>query len=114
MGNHAPQERPERLFLGNGNVAPLKEHRLNTDGDDRSPLLRIAVALERLADHLAPKPDNIVGTDYVASRLGCTPTHVARLARDGSIPSGCVVRGCGDGRPWRFVRQRIDDWLETR
>jgi hypothetical protein len=77
-------------------------------------LLRIAIALERLADHLAPEPQDIVGTNYVAGKMGCTPTHVARMTRDGEIPISCVAPGCGDGRPWRFRRARIDNWLETR
>jgi hypothetical protein len=84
---------------------------MNVANGDPSPLERIAVALERLADHLAPEPDNVVGTDYVAGKLGCTLTHVARLARDGGIPAGCIVPGCGDGRPWKFLRARIDNWL---
>lgn len=82
---------------------------------------RVANALEgiyatlvRLADHLAPDPDKIVGTEYVAAKLGCTPTHVARLARDGEIPPSCVVPGCGDGKPWKFVRVKIDNWLAAR
>jgi hypothetical protein len=90
------------------------DHRGNVANGASSPLERIAAALERLADHLAPEPDNIVGTDYVARRMGCTPTHVTRLARDGSIPLSCVIPGCGDGRPWKFLRDRIDRWLEVR
>jgi hypothetical protein len=88
--------------------------RLNVNDGELSPLVRIAIALERIADHLAPEPENVVGTDYVARKLGCTSTHVARMVRDGNVPLSCVVPGCGDGRPWKFLRQRIDDWLEMR
>ena len=95
-------------------LASKTVQRLNIAYRDPSLLERIAVALERLADHLAPDPNNIVGTDYVAGKLGCTPTHVARLARDGSIPVSCFVPGCGDGKPWRFLRARIDNWLVVR
>jgi hypothetical protein len=87
---------------------------LNTSNGDQSALLRIAVALERIANHLSPEPSDIVGSDHVAARLRCTPTHIARLARDGSIPASCIVPGCGNGKPWRFLRHRINNWLETR
>ena len=96
------------------NLASKTVQRLNIVYGDLSPMERIAAALERLADHFAPEPDNVVGTDYVAGKLGCTPTHVARLARDGSIPVSCFVPGCGDGKPWRFLRARIDNWLGVR
>ena len=108
-----PCEGPQQSHLKSGEMANhLEKYWLGVG--DQSPLLRIAVALERIADHLAPEPENIVGTGYVARKLGYTPTHVARLARDGDIPSSCVVPGCGDGRPWKFMRLRIDNWLETR
>ncbi len=94
--------------------AGVEKQRLNIGNGHPSPLVRIAVALERIADHLAPGPENIVGTDYVAGKIGCTPTHVARMIRDGDIPLSCAVPGCGDGRPWKFLRARIDNWLETR
>ena len=81
---------------GNGNGP--KEHAKG----DPSPLERIAIALEQLADRLAPDPENIVGTEYVSAKMGCSQTHVARLARDGDIPASCVVPGCGDGKPWKF------------
>jgi hypothetical protein len=115
QGHHEPHRVLARSLPIEGDIgATLENQRLNIDSGGPSPLERIAVALERIADHLAPEPDNIVGSDYVAGRLGCTPTHVARLARDGSIPANCVVTGCGDGRPWKFLRARIDDWLGMR
>lgn len=108
------QDLRQSLSGRNALTAHPEKRRPNVKDDSHSLLERVAVALERIAEHVAPKPDNIVGTDYVASRLGCTPTHVARLVRDGSIPISCVVAGCGDGRPWKFLRARIDDWLEMR
>jgi hypothetical protein len=83
----------------------------------RSALNRIArrlAPLARLADSLAPPPREIVGTPYVAHRLGQTTTWIADLARQGRIPAKCVVPGTGNGKPWKFYRQRIDDWLEAR
>jgi hypothetical protein len=75
---------------------------------------RIAVALERLADHVAPLPADIVGSGYVAQRLGCTTVWVAEMARRGDLPKGCIVPGTGNGKLWRFYRQKIDQWLATR
>jgi hypothetical protein len=115
QGHHEPLQVREPSFPAEGCLeACREEQRLNVSDADPSPLERIAVALERLADHLAPDPDNMVGTDYVAGKMGCTQTHVARLARDGGIPISCIVAGCGDGRPWKFLRARVDDWLGMR
>jgi len=82
---------------------------------------RLAVALEnisasqkRLADHFDPPPSDIVGTDYIANHLGCTQVWVTDLVRGGGIPKSCVVVGTGNGKPWRFYRSRIDDWLARR
>jgi hypothetical protein len=70
--------------------------------------------LKRIADHFDPPPPDKVGTEYVAHRLGCTPTWIADLARQGEIPPNCVVPGTGDGKPWKFHRPLIDRWIETR
>jgi hypothetical protein len=70
--------------------------------------------LPRLADSIAPAPDDIVGTPHVAARLGCTVTWVAELVRNGEIPKSCVVPGTGAGKPWKFFRERIDQWIKTR
>jgi hypothetical protein len=85
------------------------------------PLARIAEAIERLqhqiariADHFDPPPPDKVGTPYIADRLGCTTVWITEMVRSGEIPSGCVVPGTGNGKPWKFFRARIDDWLETR
>lgn len=96
------------------------------------PLERIAIALERLnatqsayweaisksidriAAKLDPPPSDIVGTAYIADRLGCTVTWVSETAREGKIPTNCVVPGTGNGKPWKFYRTRIDVWLASR
>ena len=75
---------------------------------------RIATALERIADRLAPEPADIVGSGYVAERLGCTTVWVAEMARKGDIPKSCLVPGTGTGKPWKFYRGKIDQWLESR
>lgn len=86
-----------------------------------SLLERIAVAverqsssLERLADRLAPQPGDIVGTPYIRERLGCTSAWITQLIKDGKIPNQCIVEGTGNGKPWKFYRRQIDDWIKTR
>ena len=74
----------------------------------------MAADLKRIADKLDPPPPAIVDTVYVAKRLGCTTTWIAQQIRDGSIPSSCVVVGTGNGKPWKFHRDRIDRWIEAR
>jgi hypothetical protein len=48
-------------------------------------LLRIAVALERIAEHAAPQLPDKVGTPYVAKKLGCTTVWIAEQIRSGRI-----------------------------
>lgn len=75
---------------------------------------RIATALEKLANHFAPPPPDIVDTGYVATRLDCTREYVSQMAKRGDIPRNCVVAGTGWGKTWKFYRSRIDRWIESR
>jgi hypothetical protein len=121
MRNAANKLNTIPLDLDDG-VAPTKATPFGTppfSTGDRSPgvemiLDRIATALERIADQLAPLPSDIVGSGYVAKRLGCTTVWVAEMARRGDIPKSCLVPGTGNGKLWRFYRQKIDRWLATR
>ena len=70
--------------------------------------------LKRIADHFDPPPPDLVGSTYIADRLGCTTVWVAEMARRGIIPTSCVVQGTGNGKPWKFLRVRIDEWLKRR
>jgi hypothetical protein len=70
--------------------------------------------LTRLADTLAPVPQDVVGTPYVAKQLGCTVTWVAEMVRKGDVPQKCIVPGTGKGKPWKFYREQIDAWLARR
>jgi hypothetical protein len=79
-----------------------------------SPWSQLAVDLRRIADHFEPPPPDKVGTEYVAERLGCTTTWIADLVRREEIPSSCLVRGTGNGKPWKFHRWLIDGWIESR
>ncbi len=74
----------------------------------------IAESIGRLADFFAPAPKDKVGTGHVARLLGVTPTRVGQMATKGIIPKGCVVAGTGKGKPWKFYRDRIDEWVESR
>jgi hypothetical protein len=74
----------------------------------------IAHSLQRIADKVDPPPAAIVGSRYVAGRLGQTTTWVAEMARNGTIPKGFLVPGTGKGKLWKFYRARIDEWLAAR
>lgn len=58
-------------------------------------------------------PD-LVGSRYIADQLDCTTVWVTMMTRQGRIPASCVASGSGNGKPWKFVRVRIDAWLRTR
>jgi hypothetical protein len=77
-------------------------------------MLRIEHHLARIADHFDPPPPDKVGTTYVAAKLGCTTDWIAMMVRDGAIPPSCLVAGTGNGKPWKFYRARIDEWIEKR
>lgn len=74
----------------------------------------IARDVGRIADKLDPPPPNVIDSPTVAARLACTSTWVAEMARRGEIPAKCVVPGTGNGKPWKFFRDKIDEWLRTR
>ena len=74
----------------------------------------MARSVARIADALAPPPPDIVDSVYVAGRLGCTTTWIADQARSGDIPRRCIVAGTGRGKPWKFHRRAIDEWIESR
>lgn len=74
----------------------------------------MAADLRRIADKVDPPPPDKVGTPYVAERLGCTTVWVTEMIRSGDIPRSCIVPGTGNGKPWKFHRGRIDEWLESR
>ena len=97
----------EELAPGLHAVSPKDIH---VPGD----LGRIAEAIERIAVHIVPEPLAIVGTDYVAQRLGCTQTWITDQTRRGEIPKHCCVEGTGNGKPWKFHRRKIDQWIKSR
>jgi hypothetical protein len=82
--------------------------------EDVNIVAQVAHALTRIADHFDPPPPDIVGTPYVARKLGCTTVWVTDMIRSGKIPKSCVVPGSGNGRPWKLYRRHIEKWIETR
>lgn len=92
-------------------VPSIDPDRLHSYLDDTH---RMADALTRLADHFVPPPADIVDTTYVADRLGCSIEWISQQARQGLIPKSCLVEGTGNGKPWKFRRHQVDDWIVNR
>jgi len=103
-GLHQRVERIEAT-LDAGNGQPMANSAVMAD---------MAANLARIADALTPKPADIVGSPYVANLLGCTTVWVAEMVRRGDIPKNCVVPGTGNGKPWKFYREKIDAWVKSR
>jgi hypothetical protein len=82
--------------------------------DSLRVLAEVQADLRRIADHFDPPPSEIVDTPYIAERLGVTTTRIAQMVREGTIPKGCIVRGSGNGRLWKFHRRQLEDWLAKR
>jgi hypothetical protein len=70
--------------------------------------------LKRIADQLDPPPPDVVDTTYVAEKLGLTTKRIAQMALAGEIPSHCIVPGTGYGTFWKFLRSKIEPWIEAR
>jgi predicted DNA-binding transcriptional regulator AlpA len=90
------------------------DHHASASHDLLGLLREVAFQLGRIADHFDPPPPDIVGTPYVATKLGCTTDWIAIMVREGQIPPSCVIQGTGNGKPWKFRRSRIDQWIEQR
>ncbi|OAI41508.1 hypothetical protein AYO40_00295 [Planctomycetaceae bacterium SCGC AG-212-D15] len=90
---------------------PAERDQIQTFLDD---VHSIAESLARIADHVAPLPSDIVGTPYIAQRLGCTTSWITELIKTGEIPKNCIVEGTGNGKPWKFHRRAIEEWIKTR
>ena len=68
-------------------------------------------AIGNLVATLTPKVPDFVGTDYIASRLGCTTQWVAKMAENGDIPKACIAPKISGGRIWQFHRDAVDAWF---
>ena len=98
-------------------LAAVKSYLNEEDGDvinvvgTMEPMERIAYGIERLIEVLVPKTSELVGTGYVASRLGKTKQWVGKMAERGTIPKDCIAPKVSGGRIWKFYRDKIDAWL---
>jgi len=97
------EKRPMEMTAGGNDiaalVAALKEH---------------TRAIGSLVATLAPPVPDLVGTDYIARRLGCSPQWVGQLAERGEIPRACIAPKISGGRIWKFHRDKIEAWLRDR
>ncbi len=85
-----------------------------SSGSVRHPEVAVDEFMRQLGDVSRAKPPELVGTRYVAERLDCTTVWVTELIRKGEIPVSCIAPGTGNGKPWKFVRVRIEEWLKRR
>jgi hypothetical protein len=99
----------ESISLG-GDIPPIQA----PAAEIARHLAQLVVEVRRIANVLDPPPPDIVDSVYVAGMLGCTTTWVADMARNGEIPRSCIVTGTGNGKPWKFHRTRIDEWITRR
>lgn len=84
------------------------------NGDTRHPEIAVDEFFREMASTATKRVSEIVGTPYVSERLGCTSIWITEMVRRGIIPPACVVPGTGDGKPWKFYRTRIDEWIRRR
>lgn len=107
---HDLRQRPPSILLAETMRDALKE----VTKAIREGRQELCAELTRIADHFDPPTTDIVGTNYVAKQLGCTPDYVGEMARHGTIPTNCKVPGTGNGKKWKFYRKLIDRWIESR
>jgi hypothetical protein len=97
------EQRPMEMTAGGNDiaalVAALKEH---------------TRAIGSLVSTLAPPVPDLVGTDYIARRLGVSKQWVGAMAERGDIPRHCVAPKVSGGRIWKFHRDKIEAWLRDR
>ena len=106
-----PVLRPGGLPAGAVELAPRI---LNALERMTAAIEQFTAASCRIADRVAPEPGDVVGTPHLAQKLGCTVVWAGEMARKGDIPKSCIVPGTGNGKPWKFFRQRIEEWLIKR
>ena len=89
-----------------------EDGRMSNDGMAIDVGERFWSDLERLFEFLFPKgTEELVGTEYLAKKLGYCRQWICKMADTGVIPESCIApRGSG-GRSRRFYRIRIDAWI---
>ena len=91
-----------------------REANLSVSPPVTNSIVSIADSLGRIADKMDPPPSDVVASTYIATKLGCTTTWIAEMARSGGIPKSCIVAGTGNGKPWKFHRLKTEEWLASR
>lgn len=107
----APESRPAAFAGDSDSITSFDQQRLAAFFND---VHTIASSLLRIADYVDPPPADIVGTPYVAQKLGCTTAWVTELIKTSAIPKSCIVEGTGNGKVWKFHRRTIDEWISNR
>ena len=72
--------------------------RMSNGGMAIDSLDRIASGLERLIEFLIPKATELVGTEYLAKKLGCSKQWIGKMAESGVIPKSCIAPKVSGGR----------------
>lgn len=97
------ENKPMEMLAGSNDitalVAALKDH---------------TRAISSLVATLAPEVPDLVGTDYIARRLGVSKQWVGAMAERGDIPRNCIAPKVSGGRIWKFHREKIEAWLRER
>ncbi len=62
------------------------ESRLKLIESQMPTVASLSEAVIRIADYLAPPASKIVGSRYIADRLGCTTMWVTQMVANGMIP----------------------------
>lgn len=121
----------EMVGIGNwkaiqvGGFRPLQAAGECFSGEEKSMIANdFAPLVEALKEHtraigslvatLAPEVPDLVGTDYIARRLGVSKQWVGQMAERGDIPRNCVAPKISGGRIWKFHRDKIEAWLRER
>ena len=91
-----------------------EDHNVIDFNGTMEPFERIAEGIERLIEVLVPKTSELVGTEYIASKIGKSKQWIGKMAERGNIPKNCVAPKIGGGRIWRFHRDKIDAWLNEQ
>ncbi|MHB8974567.1 MAG: helix-turn-helix transcriptional regulator [Pirellulaceae bacterium] len=103
-----------RAELPMDSIIPLLLERLMPrQGIETEIAADIRTLLQRITEHFTPQ--EVVGTDYIANRLGCSSQYISRMATEGTIPKACIKVSSGERRQrWKFFRSEIDRWIAER
>ena len=82
--------------------------------DVAARLKNIEPAIGRIAEHFDPQKRGVVGTPYIAERLGVSVRWINDLIHKGEIPKTCFCPNTGEGKYWRFWKEKIDEWIATK